>query len=157
MKKICALLVLASLISYFSCSIPIGVFEKNVAIPGQEWTSSFRPEISFKIRDTSSLYNIYLVIRHTDAYNYNNIWVRATVTQPGEAGSKSGQYDLALASNDKGWYGSAMDDIYETRVLIQPQTQFRRPGEYQFTIEQIMREDQLKHVMNVGVRIEKAN
>ena len=157
MKKVFELLVLASLISFISCSIPIGVFEKNITIPGQEWASSFRPEISFTIKDTSSLYNIYLVIRHTDAYNYNNIWVRASVIQPGETGSKSGQYDLALASNDKGWYGSAMDDIYETRVLIQPQSQFWRAGEYQFTVEQMMREDPLKHVMNIGVRIEKAN
>jgi gliding motility-associated lipoprotein GldH len=65
------------------------------------------------------------------------------------------QYDLPLASNEKGWLGSAMDDIYEQRVLIQPQTKFKKPGDYHFTLQEIMREDPLKHVLNVGIRVEK--
>jgi hypothetical protein len=48
-----------------------------------------------------------------------------------------------------------MDDIYEHRVLIQPETKFTKPGTYSFTLEQIMRDDPLLHVMNVGVRVEK--
>jgi gliding motility-associated lipoprotein GldH len=147
------------LTSYFvllvSCTLTTGVFEKNVAIPDQQWASHFKPEISFSIKDTLSLYHIYLVLRHTDAYNYNNIWIRATVQEPGGA-PKSQQYDLTLATNEKGWLGSAMDDIYENRVLIQSQTRFNKAGEYHFTLEQIMREDPLKHVLNVGIRVEKA-
>jgi len=138
-----------------SCNLTTGVFEKNITIPKQQWESSFRPEISFAINDTVSLYDVYVVLRHTDAYNYNNIWIKATVQQPGEASGKSQQYDLTLATNDKGWFGSAMDDIYEHRVLIQPQTKFIKPGEYHFTVEQLMREDPLKHVLNVGIRVEK--
>ena len=57
--------------------LPSDVFEKDVAIPGQQWESSFKPTFNFNIReqDTARLYNIYLVLRHTDAYNYNNIWI----------------------------------------------------------------------------------
>ncbi len=142
-------------LSLSSCTLTTGVFEKNVTIPQQQWQSSFQPEISFTIEDTVSLYNVYLVLRHTDAYNYNNIWIKATVQEPGNPTSKSQQYDLTLATNEKGWLGSAMDDIYENRVLLQPQTKFTKPGEYHFTIEQLMREDPLKHVLNVGIRIEK--
>jgi gliding motility-associated lipoprotein GldH len=138
-----------------SCSIPTGVFEKNISLPGHEWQSSFRPEISFRIKDTTSLYNIFFVIRHSDAYDFNNIWIRATVDQPGETGPRSQQYDLSLGNNEKGWIGAAMDDIYEARILIQPQTKFRKTGDYHFTLEQIMREDPLRHVLDVGIRIEK--
>jgi gliding motility-associated lipoprotein GldH len=141
-----------------SCSFPSDVFEKDVAIPGQQWESSFKPRIDFTIKDqdTTALYNIYLVLRHSDAYNYNNIWVQGTVRQPGDTATKTQRYDLTLATNDKGWLGSGMDDIYEQRILIQPETKFRRPGTYSFMLEQIMREDPLKHVLNVGVRVEKA-
>jgi len=143
------------LIFIYSCSLTTDVFEKNVAIPSQEWNSNFKPEIDIKIKDTAVLYNIYMVVRHSDAYNYNNIWIRASVEQPGNTTKKSQQYDLPLASNEKGWFGSAMDDIYETRVLIQPQTRFSKAGDYHFTLEQVMREDPLKHVLNIGIRIEK--
>jgi gliding motility-associated lipoprotein GldH len=49
-----------------------------------------------------------------------------------------------------------MDDIYEHRILIQKQTRFTKPGDYHFRFEQVMREDPLEHVLNVGLRIEKA-
>jgi gliding motility-associated lipoprotein GldH len=140
-----------------SCTLPTGVFEKDVAIPNHQWESSFAPEISFTIEDTASTYDVFLVLRHTDAYHYNNIWIKATVLEPGSAQSQSGQYDLALATNQKGWLGSAMDDIFENRVLIQPNTKFKKPGTYRMTIEQIMREDPLQQVLNVGIRVERVN
>ncbi|HEX4849150.1 MAG TPA: gliding motility lipoprotein GldH [Puia sp.] len=138
-----------------SCNLETGVFEKNVTIPRHQWESGFKPEITFSIDDTAALYNVYIVLRHTDAYNFNNIWIRATVQEPGSSLTKNQQYDLSLATNDKGWLGSAMDDIYETRLLIQPQTKFTKPGEYHFILEQLMREDPLKNVLNTGIRVEK--
>jgi gliding motility-associated lipoprotein GldH len=131
------------------------VFEKNVIIPNQQWQGSFKPEIDFKIDDTASLYNLYLVLRHTDAYNYNNIWIKASVRQPGDLKPRSQQYNVILATNEKGWLGSGMDDIYDQRVMIQPQTKFTKSGDYHFTLEQIMREDPLLHILSVGLRIEK--
>ena len=141
-----------------ACSLPSDVFEKDVTIPGQKWASSFKPSVDFTLqgKDTAGTYNVYLVLRHTDAYLYNNIWIQGTVRQPGDTSAKSQRYDLTLATNDKGWLGSGMDDIYEHRVLIQPETRFTRPGTYSFTLEQIMRDDPLPHVLNVGVRVEKA-
>jgi gliding motility-associated lipoprotein GldH len=138
-------------------SFPSGVFEKDVAVPGQQWESGFHPRVEFIIKeeDTASLYNIYLVLRHTDAYDYNNIWIKGTVQEPGDTAAKSQRYDLLLATN-KGWEGNGMDDIYEHRLLLQPETKFRRPGTYSFMIEQIMREDPLKHILDVGIRVEKA-
>jgi len=134
----------------------VDVFEKDIAIPGQQWQSSFTPEINFNVTDTTSLYNIYVVIRHSDAYRYNNLWIKATVREPGEATGKSQQFDLTLATNDKGWLGSAMDDIYEHRIQIQSQTKFIKPGDYHFIIQQVMREDPLNHVLNAGIRVEKS-
>ena len=112
-----------------ACTLTTGVFEKNVAIPGHQWQSSFQPELVFNIQDTTSLYNIYFVIRHTDAYHFNNIWISASVRQPGDTAALSQKYDLTLSSNDKGWLGSAMDDIWEQRVLLQPLTKFSRAGD----------------------------
>ena len=138
-----------------SCNLTTGVFEKNITIPKQQWESSFKPTIDFAIKDTVSLYNIYVVIRHTEAYNFNNVWIKASVEVPGETTPRSQQYDLALATNEKGWLGSAMDDIYENRILIQPETKFKKAGDYHFTLQQVMREDPLKHILNVGIRVEK--
>lgn len=157
LKKLLLFLVTACSLYWTSCTLPSGVFEKNIALPGQQWPSGFKPTIDFTIKDTDTagLYNIYLVLRHTDAYSYNNIWIRGIIKQPGDSALRSERYDLLLATNEKGWLGSGMDDIFEHRIQIQQKTRFKKPGTYSFTLEQIMREDPLKNVLNVGVRIER--
>jgi gliding motility-associated lipoprotein GldH len=136
----------------------IELYEKTVTIPGHAWENSYRPVFNFTIKDTAVPYKLYAVLRHTDKYNYNNIYLNITTRQPGQDSSRTGRYDLTLATNEKGWLGSGMDDIYEHRILLTPAGQefyFRKPGNYTFSIEQIMRENPLKHVMNVGMRLEK--
>jgi gliding motility-associated lipoprotein GldH len=147
------ILVVFSFIS--SCNWTTGVFEKNIDFNDHEWSASVKPDISFEINDTVSLYNIYIVIRHTDAYHFNNMYVRVTVKEPGPGQGKTGEYDLQLATNGQGWIGTAMDDIYDTRLLIQPKTRFRKTGTYHITLEQLMREDPLKNVLSAGLRVER--
>ena len=134
----------------------IDVFEKNVSIPNLEWSSAFKPEIEFEVADTASLYNIYIVVRHTDAYRYKNIWLNVYTQVPGDSIIKQ-RLDLALATDDKGWLGSGMDDIFEHRIRItNAPVRLNKKGLYKFRLEQIMREDPLQYVMNVGIRVEKA-
>ena len=64
--------------------------------------------------------------------------------------------NLKLASDAKGWEGVGMDDIFEVRKNITPgPVSFKRAGDYTFSIAQIMRENPLKYIMNVGLRVEK--
>ena len=139
-----------------ACYWTTGVFEKNLDFKSHEWAASVKPDISFDITDTVSLYNLYIVIRHTDAYHFNNMYVRASVREPGEALGKTGDYDLQLATNGNGWIGTAMDDIYDARLLIQPNTHFRKTGTYHIVLEQLMREDPLQNVLSAGLRVERA-
>jgi gliding motility-associated lipoprotein GldH len=149
------LLFLAACIGFSACNWTTGVFEKDLTFNNHEWPSAIKPDIAFEISDTASLYNIYIVLRHTDAYHFNNMYVRATVKEPGEAQARTGDYDLQLATNGKGWIGTAMDDIYDARLLIQPKTRFRKTGTYHITLEQLMREDPLKNVLSAGLRVER--
>ena len=135
----------------------IDLYEKTTPIPAHQWQSRFKPSFSFDIKDTTVPYRIYIILRHNDRYNYNNIWVNLITRSPGDSVQKA-QYELPLAAKEKGWLGAAMGDVYEHRISLTPQNSqfyFRKSGTYTYTIEQIMREDPLLHVMNVGLRIEK--
>jgi len=141
----------------FSCTT-INLYEKSVTIPGHSWKSDYKPSFTFTIKDTSSPYLLYFVLRHNDKYSFNNLYINLYAKQPGQDSAQSVRYDLPLATNEKGWLASGMDDIYEHRILLTPRGQefyFKKPGDYTFTIEQIMREDPLKNVLNAGLRIEK--
>jgi gliding motility-associated lipoprotein GldH len=152
-----SLLFLALCFGISACNWTTGVFEKNIAFKDHEWPSSQKLDIAFDISDTVSLYNIYIVIRHTDAYHFNNMYIRATVKEPGETQERTGDYDLAFATNGKGWIGTAMDDIYDVRLIIQPKTRFKKAGTYHIMLEQLMREDPLKNVLSAGLRVERGD
>jgi gliding motility-associated lipoprotein GldH len=141
--------------SFFASCANLDVFEKTVSIPGQTWYYNNKPSFTFSITDTSAAYNVFIVLRHTDAYQYNNIWLNVISKAPGES-ARSQNIDVSLGSDAKGWYGNGMDDIFEFRKNItRGPIPFKKAGSYTFTISQIMRENPLRHTLNVGIRVEK--
>ena len=150
----CFLPVACSLALFTSCT-KTDLFEKNTVIPQYEWKSDFQAAGDFEISDTVSAYSIYLVLRHTDAYKYNNIWLNIGLQSPGDTLFKQ-RVDLKLGDDANGWEGSGMNDIWEVRKLLNGQPRrFKKPGKYHFTISQVMRDDPLTNVMSVGLRLEK--
>jgi gliding motility-associated lipoprotein GldH len=147
--------LLAGCLWLSSCQ-SIDLYERVVSIPKQEWQSSFKPQFKFSIRDTAAAYQVYILLRHNEKYEFNNIWVTLYAQAPGDT-ARLFSLELPLANND-GWMGTAMDDLYDHRIAVTLDPaifNFKKPGEYTFTLEQIMRKDPLENVLNVGLRIEK--
>lgn len=136
-----------------SCNT-LDIYEKTVFFPQHSWKNSEHPSFTFDIKDTSSLYNVYVVIRHEDAYRYRNIWLSVQVKTGDSAYTIRREFQLA--ANDR-WLGSSMDDIIEHRMIFNRTPISLRKGRYVFTLEEIMREEPLQHVLNAGIRLEKAH
>ncbi len=97
------------------------------------------------------------MLRHTDAYRYNNICLNVGTQSPADTLSYQ-RFDLSLGTDANGWEGSGLDDIWEVRKSItNGPVKFKKTGNYKFTIEQAMRENPLKDIMSVGVRVEKVD
>jgi gliding motility-associated lipoprotein GldH len=140
---------------YTSCT-EVDVFEKNITIPNHSWSSQFKPEITFTIDDTLSRYKIFIVLRHSDAYRFKNIWINIHTESPSGV-QRNQPLDMQLATDSEGWIAAGMDDLFEHRIMITPpgSPERLRAGTYKFKLENIMREDPLNHVWNVGIRLEK--
>ncbi|HLF47387.1 MAG TPA: gliding motility lipoprotein GldH [Chitinophagaceae bacterium] len=135
-----------------SCST-VDLYEKTVTLPNHQWNSNYLPEFNFTIKDSIALYQVYFVIRHNEKYNFNNIWINLYSQPPGDTLHKT-PYELILATNEKGWLATGMDDIYEHRIKLTDAIRLKT-GDYKLRIENIMREDPLMQVMSVGLRVEK--
>lgn len=146
-------LIAILIIGLGSCQT-IDVYEKTEAFITHSWASSERPSFTFEITDTTSLYNIFFVLRHEDAYNYNNIWVNLTVKSPVDVVTI--RREFILGNNRQGWLASGMDDIFEHRIPFNDKPAPLHAGKYTFTLQQDMREDPLEHILNAGIRVEKA-
>ncbi len=140
----------------FAACTQVALYEKNKPIPGYQWKSDQPATGSIEIKDTLVPYNIYIVLRHSDAYRYNNIWLNVGLQAPGDTAMKYQKLNIVLGTDAKGWEGTGMDDIWEVRKLIVPAAPvFSHSGTYKFSISQVMRDDPLQYIMSAGLRVEK--
>lgn len=150
-----SLILFACVISFAACQ-QIDVFEKNTTIPDYTWSNKFTATGSFVIADTVEAYNIYIVLRHLDAYKYNNIWLNVGLQSPGD--SMYFQKVNVSLGNDAGWDGTGMNDIWAVKKLVNGQPRrFIKTGLYHFSIAQIMRDEPLRGIMDAGLRLEKVH
>ena len=148
------LLLLAPFTLCLAACTTADLYEKTVPLPNHEWKSDYKPEFNFTITDSTALYQPFFVIRHTEKYNYNNIWINLLFQLPGDT-LRTEMHEIPLATNERGWLGKGMDDIYEHRHQLTQRPIALKAGSYKFMLENVMREDPLKHVLNVGIRVEK--
>jgi gliding motility-associated lipoprotein GldH len=147
-----SIIFIAALFLIASCTT-LDVYEKTVAFASHEWKSNQSLPFTFQITDTSAPYNFYVVLRHEDGYRYKNIWLNIQVKDPDS--TYTIKREFALADNTK-WLGTGMDDIIEHRITFNTIPIHLKKGNYTFNLQQIMREDPLQHILNAGIRVEKA-
>ncbi|HLR38573.1 MAG TPA: gliding motility lipoprotein GldH [Chitinophagaceae bacterium] len=132
----------------------LAVFQKEASVPNFEWTYKYQPSFSFQIKDTSALYDLFITIRHTNRYPYNNLWLLIHSAYQGAKPTEK-RVELPLTDETGQWLGAGMDDIYQHRIPIQQNAKFDSMGTYHITLEQNMRINPLPNVMAVGLRVEK--
>ncbi|MBS1615735.1 MAG: gliding motility lipoprotein GldH [Bacteroidetes bacterium] len=137
---------------------PSPQFQQHYNIPDGQWSSAFQPSFQFDISDTSAAYQLFLLIRHTDAYPFSNLWMTMESRGPVDSGFKKLRVEVPLAAPSGQWLGRGMGEIWEQRVPInslQMPAFFPKPGLYTVRLTQDMRRDPLPEVLTIGLRIEK--
>lgn len=130
------------------------VFDKNVSLPKQGWFYGEPKIFEVEILDTAKSYNLYINIRHTDEYPYNNLWLKLITTMPdGTVRSNNVNVEISAATGE--WSGNCVDGICYNVVLIQHNFSLPQKGKYQFTLEQDMRMNPIPYIMDIGIRVEK--
>ena len=131
------------------------VFDKNVAIADNTWLYDDQPRLTAHITDTTQRYDIYLNLRHTPDYRYSNIFLLVHQSGPGIQDTTE-RCELRLAEPDGRWLGRSAGSLYAHQQRIKESVRFSDTGQYHFVIEQNMRENPLREVADVGIRIEPA-
>ena len=158
---LCCFVLGAALLLPTACQMPSSAyFQKEAALKNGEWKAAYQPVFTVEVKDTSASYQTYLLLRHDDSYPFSNIWLRLSTKQPGDtAFTRSEKINLTLADMSGSWLGKGMGSIWEHKIPLgrKEGLHFPQPGIYQIQMTQIMREDPLPGVMNVGIMIEKRN
>jgi len=135
-------------------------YQKEEPVPQNAWQWQFQPVFKINIPDTTSVYTTYFVIRHTEAYQYSNLWMWVYTKKPGDTAFSRSRVNIQLAESSGQWLGRGMGEIWEQYMPVTLSTNeklFPKAGTYEVKFEQNMRVNPLPEVLHIGLRVEKMN
>ncbi|HZY37981.1 MAG TPA: gliding motility lipoprotein GldH [Mucilaginibacter sp.] len=146
-------LLLTSLLS--SCSGGNTIIDKNNDVENHNWTYVNKFRYDVVIDEISHAYNIAINLRVTGNYKYSNMFILLTQVGPDKKSTTS-RFELKLADKDGAWLGQGSGNLYSFQQRVLTNYKFSGKGTYTFYIEQNMRDNPLREVSDVGLRVEKA-
>jgi gliding motility-associated lipoprotein GldH len=126
-----------------------------VNIPNSNWSYDRPIKTVVDITDPSKPYTVSINFRHTEDYRYANLWVRVSVIGPSKK-KVTERKEFQLALQDGEWLGKGSGNLYSYQLVFKEAYKFEAEGKYTFIIEQNMRDNPLKYVSDVGLRVEPA-
>ena len=147
MRKVTLLAVISLLL--VSCQ-PGVIFSDFQALPGGGWEADSVVVFAPVLEDSMAAYDVQLTVRHTDRYAYQNLWLFVDV-QKDSILLRRDTIESYLANERGEWYGSGMSKY--TLPLLYMENIALPAGEYKITVQQGMREEQLRGITDVGLKV----
>jgi gliding motility-associated lipoprotein GldH len=142
-------------LSLAACTDKNAVIDQNTEIVNNNWDYTNKVKYTVKVDDAALSYNLYFNLRVTADYKYSNMFVLIHQTGPDKKTSVT-RFEFKLASKDGEWLGDGSGNIYSYQIPFRTNYKFPATGFYTFQIEQNMRDNPLREVSDVGLRVEKA-
>lgn len=122
------------------------IYSDFQSVPITGWNADSVLTFSMNTADLQDTYDVLLYVRHTDAYNYQNMWLFV--------GANEWQQDTIeiYLADDRGRWLSNGRTTMEMPVLYKESVRFT-DSICTLTIQQGMRSESLKGVLDIGVEI----
>ena len=132
------------------------IFKSYVDLKDSNWYVKNIPSFTFEVKDEKVPYNIYLLIRNSSQYPYNNLYINRYIYGP-DGKQISNRLEEATLFNSKTGkpFGKGLGDIFDQKLLSTRNYIFPKKGKYTIKLKQYMRQDPLPHLMSVGISVEK--
>ncbi|MFD0990606.1 gliding motility lipoprotein GldH [Mariniflexile jejuense] len=161
LKNSVSLVLLVLFFVVTSCD-PNRVFDVYEPIPNK-WHKDKVVSFNIKAPDSTNAYNLFVNLRNTNAYKYNNLYLIVKMEFPhGKTVTDTLEYKMADPTGKL--LGTGLTDIKENKLWYKEGVIFREKGEYKVKIQHAMRENgkvngvvELEGITDVGFRIEKPN
>ncbi len=153
MKRLFQLIMIVTFLPVlFACRQNL-VFEQYQNISDQKWYKDSVLVFSVTIEDTTQNNNFIINVRNDVDYQYSNLWLFLSIEQP-DGKILDDKFEVALADPSGQWLGNGFGGLKTREAVYRRNIFFPVSGEYKIRIQQGMREDYLKGISDIGVRIE---
>ncbi len=158
MNKLLVLFLLTGM--FVSCESNT-VFSETRAMDGY-WGADEVVEFKLPQLDSLKNYNLFLNIRNTNEYKFNNIFLIVSMNFP-HGKTVTDTLEYRMANPDGSWMGQGIGDVKENKLFYKEHVRFFEDGIYTITIAQAMRNNgavegvtKLEGITDVGFSVEEA-
>lgn len=137
------------------------IFSETRAMEGY-WGQDEVVEFNLPQLDSLKNYNLFLNIRNTNEYKYNNIFLIVSINFP-HGKTVTDTLEYRMANPDGSWMGQGIGNVKENKLWFKEGVRFFEDGNYSITVEQAMRNNgsvegvrKLEGITDVGLSIEEA-
>lgn len=131
------------------------IYDRYEPCEEEAWDASDIKEFKVEINDTFNSFDFWFNVRATTDYPYSNLYVFMDTKMPDGTAARD-TIEVFLADNSGKWLGKGIGKVKENAFLLRRDIVFPVKGDYLFRIEQAMREERLKGVTDVGIRISRS-
>lgn len=161
MNRVLACVLLASFI--FACEPQGVVFNESKAMDSSYWNSDETVQFTIPQLDSLKSYNLFLNIRNTNDYKFNNIFLIVSMDFP-HGKSVVDTLEYRMANPDGSWMGHGIGSMKESKLWYKQNVQFLEEGTYTIRLNQAMRNigeaegvRKLEGIADVGLTIEESS
>jgi gliding motility-associated lipoprotein GldH len=127
--------------------------QKSNPIPKELWNKDSTFVYECNVADSSKYYNFYINIRNTTDYAYQNLWLFFTSQLP-DSTVFTDTLNCILFDAYGRWTGKGSGRIKENQLTFKSKVRFPQTGDYTFTIQQAMRDDNLTGITDIGITLQ---
>lgn len=139
----------------WACSNSKYEFSKYEAVNEAGWQATDTLVYKINIEDINATYNVNIGVRHNKDYEFSNIWFKvlgniAEDTQNGD------RFEVQLFDKFGKPYGKSTGSLCTQIVPLKKNYKFSKKGIHTIKIIQLMRQDPLLGVKDVGILLEQS-
>ncbi len=130
------------------------LYDRVDSIPSDGWETGNKLMFEFPITDTTLSYDILFHVRNLQNYSYSNIWLFIEIAAPNSF-VKRDTFEIMLADDAGRWLGKGIGNINSMLTPYRIETTFPFRGIYKITLQHAMRDELLKNMLDVGIRVQQ--
>ena len=129
------------------------LYSKFTEIKNASWEKNSPCDFEFMVTDTINSYDVFVEVRSNNDYMFRNLWLFVCLTTP-DGSVRQDTLNCELADVYGKWHGKG-NSLYTLDFLYEDAICFPDTGTYTYSVRQGMREDPLKGISDIGLRVVK--
>ncbi len=153
------LVVLVGIVLFISCDSKI-IFSQNKSLPNG-WNKEEVIKFDFPKLDSLKTYNLFINLRNTNDYRYNNIFLIAEINFP-HGKTVTDTLEYKMSNPDGSWLGTGIGSVKENKLWYKEHVSLSENGIYKISISQAVRNNgnvdgvsNLEGITDIGISVEE--